>query len=160
MDDVLRPRQIDLLLSAKSNHLMSDEVLNVVNGVKLYRGPLGMTFFGTPDTVCNMEHIKSYPTRATPVFSSVKRATVIRSLTDREIGNILYDCFRNKCLDISSWHRLVCLQGHQMHFPLHLHLTVTGGFPSVPICQSSLPTEYVGDVESVSSQCCGISQIE
>jgi len=44
-----------------------------------------MTFFGPPNAVCNMEHIKSYPTRATPVFSSVKRASVIRSLTDREI---------------------------------------------------------------------------
>ena len=83
--EVRRPRKIDLLLSAKSNHLMSDKVLHVIGGVKLYEGPLGRTFFGTPDAVCNMEHVKSYPTRATPIVSSVKRASVIRSLTDKEI---------------------------------------------------------------------------
>ena len=85
ISEVRRPRKIDLLLSAKSNHLMSDKVLSVIRGVKLCEGPLGKTFFGTPDLVCNMEHVKSYPTRAIPVVSSVKRASVVRALTDKEI---------------------------------------------------------------------------
>ena len=81
---VERPGKIDLLLSARSNHLMSDEVIKSKDGVKLYRGPLGETLSGT---FCdkNSKFSKAYPTKVTPVISSVKRASVIRSLTDNEI---------------------------------------------------------------------------
>lgn len=81
---VERPGKIDLLLSARSNHLMSDEVIKSKDGVKLYRGPLGETLSGT---FCdkNSKFSKAYPTKVTPVLSSVKQASVIRSLTDNEI---------------------------------------------------------------------------
>ena len=72
MSEVARPRKIDLLLVAKSNHLMSDEVLKVINGVKLYRGPLGKTFVGTPDSIHYMEPIEGYPTYLSPMFSLAK----------------------------------------------------------------------------------------
>ena len=55
------PRKIDLLLSSKSNNLMSDKVLKVVGGIKLYIGPLGKTFSGSLKTVSPLmePHIKS-----------------------------------------------------------------------------------------------------
>ena len=46
---VRRPAAIDMLLSSKSNYLMSDQVLAVSGGLKLYRGPLGMTISGNTD---------------------------------------------------------------------------------------------------------------
>ena len=42
---VKRPTTIDLLLSSKSNYLMSDKVYKSYDGIKLYGGPLGK-FFG------------------------------------------------------------------------------------------------------------------
>ena len=84
MFDVKRPRKVDLLLSAKSKHLMSDTVLKVVKGITLYCGPLGKTFFGTPNGVCKMDRIRSYPTQLTPVYSSVKYAMAKRALTPKE----------------------------------------------------------------------------
>ena len=45
-EDVRRPKQVDVLISAKDNFLMSDSVVNTINGVKLYQGPLGFTFMG------------------------------------------------------------------------------------------------------------------
>ena len=83
--NVQRPRQIDMLLSAKSNYLMSDNVLRSHKGLKLYSGPLGMTISGNTDVFGHPEHIKSYPSRATPIVSSVKRASVVRTFTDKEI---------------------------------------------------------------------------
>ena len=43
---VKRPVKIDLLLSGKSIHLMSDRVVKTIHGMKLFDGPLGKTFSG------------------------------------------------------------------------------------------------------------------
>ena len=55
--NVQRPKKIDMLLSAKSNHLMSDHVIKTHNGLKLYSGPLGMTISGNTDVFDCPEHI-------------------------------------------------------------------------------------------------------
>ena len=73
-EQVKRPRQIDILLSARDNFLMSDEVVDSMDGVKLYSGPLGLTFMG--DIEGGSLRTRSYPIAATQV--SVKRARVVR----------------------------------------------------------------------------------
>ena len=83
---VRRPASIDLLLSARSNFLMSDQVLAVSGGLKLYRGPLGMCISGHTDLL-KSDQLKRYPTKATPVVSKVKKALITKTLTDREILN-------------------------------------------------------------------------
>ena len=80
-EEVRRPVQIDILLSAKSNYLMSDNVVKNINGTKLYSGPLGKTFMGS---FKGNSVIKSYPSKATPVISTVKKA-IIRPLDNKEI---------------------------------------------------------------------------
>ena len=45
-EDVKKPSVIHVLLSARDNYLMSDEVVDNIDGVKLYSGPLGMAFMG------------------------------------------------------------------------------------------------------------------
>ena len=70
---VKRPSNIDLLLSAKHNNLMSDNVVKERNGLKLYCGPLGQTISGNSSQFVN-EHIKAYPSKAkllTPITSTV-----------------------------------------------------------------------------------------
>ena len=64
---------------------MSDHVVKSHNGLKLYSGPLGITISGNTDIFSHPEHVKSYPCKATPIVSSVKRASVVRTLTDKEI---------------------------------------------------------------------------
>ena len=82
---VQRPIRIDLLLSTKSNYLMSDSVMKVKDGMKLYTGPLGKTFAGSDVNLTFNEHVKSYPSRAIPILSSVRHSRVIKSLSDKEI---------------------------------------------------------------------------
>ena len=60
---VKRPSTIDLLLSAKDNYLMSDNVVRQKNGLKLYCGPLGQTISGNSGQFIN-EHVKAYPSKA------------------------------------------------------------------------------------------------
>ena len=91
---VKRPASIDMLLSARSNYLMSDRVLAVSDGLKLYEGPLGLTISGSP--VRPARHWlksgrqKCYPTKATPVVSKVtktfKAKTKVRSRSELDLG--------------------------------------------------------------------------
>ena len=81
---VKRPASIDVLLSARSNYLMSDRVLAVSDGLKLYKGPLGLTISGNTDLL-KSDQQKCYPTKATPVVSKVKKTLITKTLTDREI---------------------------------------------------------------------------
>ena len=91
--EVQRPKIIDILLSSRSNHLMSDEVLSSSSGLKLYSGPLGKTISGNTEMFTS-EHVKSYPARVTPVIcSSVKMS--FSKLTDRQI----LDHFKEESLD-------------------------------------------------------------
>ena len=76
---VKRPTTIDLLLSSKSNYLMSDEVYKSHEGIKLYGGPLGKTFGGVTSDLSFNSHVKSYPTKVFPVLqSTVKRASYVK----------------------------------------------------------------------------------
>ena len=78
--EVRRPSQIDVLLSSKDNFLMSDTVEAEMDGVKLYSGPMGLSFMGD----IQGEKKKIYPMQAFPVKSiSVKKARM--ALSDREI---------------------------------------------------------------------------
>ena len=91
--EMKRPENIDILLSSRSNHLMSDEVLGTSSGLKLYSGPLGMTISGNTERFLS-EHFKSYPARVVPVVrSSVKKS--FSRLTDRQT----LDYFKEKSLD-------------------------------------------------------------
>ena len=72
---VQRPVQIDLLLSGRSNYLMSDKVVKTFGGMKLFDGPLGKTFSGFDRSLSfpNNEgkvNVKNFLTRATPVIGS------------------------------------------------------------------------------------------
>ena len=71
---VKRPASIDVLLSARSNFLMSDKVMAVSDGLKLYKGPLGLTISGNTDLL-KSDHQKCYPTKATPVIGDIKLNT-------------------------------------------------------------------------------------
>ena len=73
---VPRPVTIDVLLSTRSNYLMSNKVRAEAGSLQLYAGLLGETVSGTSSLLTN-EHIKSYPNKAAPVISSVKKAKVI-----------------------------------------------------------------------------------
>ena len=64
---------------------MSDKVVKSIGQMKLYMGPLGKVFGGYDETLNFNDHVKSFPTRAIPVISSVKHSKVIKSLTDKEI---------------------------------------------------------------------------
>ena len=76
---VKRPTTIDLLLSSKSNYLMSDDVYKSHEGIKLYGGPLGKTFGGVTSDLSFNSHVKSYPTKVFPVLqSTVKRASYVK----------------------------------------------------------------------------------
>ena len=46
MKKVAKPKRIELLLSLKSSHLMSDKLIKMVEGVKLFSGPLGFCVAG------------------------------------------------------------------------------------------------------------------
>ena len=59
---------------------MSDTVKASIDGVKLYEGPLGLTFMG--DYGGGNQRVRGYPVTATPV--SVKRAVTI-PLSNKEI---------------------------------------------------------------------------
>ena len=83
-DQVQRRGKIDMLVSAKSNHLMSDRVIKVEGGMKLYSEPLGKTFSGVDGSLEFQQHIKSYPTKILPVLSTV-RHSLVKNLTDKEI---------------------------------------------------------------------------
>ena len=62
-----------------------------------------MTFFGTLITVCSMEQVKTFPTRATPKVLSVKQATVLRSLTNEAIlKNIVNDIVPSVAFKVQS----------------------------------------------------------
>ena len=63
-EDVRRPKQVDVLISAKDNFLMSDSVVDTIDGVKLYEGPLGLTFMG--DYEDSKKMVKSYQVTAAP----------------------------------------------------------------------------------------------
>ena len=60
-EEVCRPLKIDLLLSSRSNYLMSDSVIKNIDGVKLYSGPLGKTFGGSLKGSDTQEYNRSYP---------------------------------------------------------------------------------------------------
>ena len=75
---VKRPQKIDLLLSARSTHLMSDQVKSEAGGLRLYTGVLGKTISGQTD-ISSAEHVQSYPTKATPVLSVVKKAKLMKA---------------------------------------------------------------------------------
>ncbi len=85
-EDVRRPKQVDVLISAKHNFLMSDTVKASIDGVKLYEGPLGLTFMG--DYGGGNQMVRGYPVTATPV--SVKRAVTI-PLSNKEILDFFKD---------------------------------------------------------------------
>ena len=77
---VKRPVKVDILLSSRSNYLMSERVLAEAGGLKLYQGPLGLTISGS-----SKSSSRSYPAKVTPVISTVKKAKVMKTLTDKEI---------------------------------------------------------------------------
>ena len=81
---VQRSVKIDMLLSSKSNHFMSDQVIKTVGQMKLYIGRL-VVFGGYDDSLEFDNDVKSFLTRAIPVISSVKHSRVIKSLNDNEI---------------------------------------------------------------------------
>ena len=83
-DQVQRSVKIDMLLSSKSNHFMSDQVIKTVGQMKLYIGRL-VVFGGYDDSLEFDNDVKSFLTRAIPVISSVKHSRVIKSLNDNEI---------------------------------------------------------------------------
>ncbi len=80
---VPRPVTIDVLLSTRNNYLMSNKMRVKAGTLQLYSGLLGETVSGTSNLLTN-EHIKSYPNKATPVISSVKKAKVIEM---EKVGN-------------------------------------------------------------------------
>ena len=84
--EVRRPEKIDMLLSTKSSHLMSDEVLRESNGLKLFAGPLGRTIAGNAKTFFK-EHTASYPSQAVPVIKSSVNKVISERLTDKGILN-------------------------------------------------------------------------
>ena len=50
-NQVKRPVKIDMLLSARSNYLMSDRVIKSHGNLKLFQGPLGKVFGGQEDSL-------------------------------------------------------------------------------------------------------------
>ena len=89
---VKRPTTIDLLLSSKSNYLMSDKVYKSYNGIKLYGGPLGKTFGGFNSDLTFNSHVKSYPSKVFPVLQScVKRASCDRDPNARRVSDVYPD---------------------------------------------------------------------
>lgn len=81
---VKRPVKIDILLSSRSNFLMSEKVRAEAGGLKLYQGPLGLTISGSSKS-SHHDTSRSYPSKVTPVISTVKKAKVMRTLTDKQI---------------------------------------------------------------------------
>ena len=51
----------------------------------LYGGLLGKTFSGRDSSLSFQQHVASYPSKAVPVFSTVRSFKAIRSITDQEI---------------------------------------------------------------------------
>lgn len=90
-NQVIRPKQIDLLLSQKEAYLMSDEVLKVEGNMKLYGGPLGLVFSGSDGDFKFADHRPCYPTVIREVAShrSVTKVTTkfsrLKTKSDREI---------------------------------------------------------------------------
>ena len=80
-EDVKKPSVIHVLLSARDNYLMSDEVVDNIDGVKLYSGPLGMAFMGD---IGNQARKQKYPVQATRVM---KARTIKPALSNSEILN-------------------------------------------------------------------------
>ena len=71
VSQVQRPIKIDLLLSSRTNYLMSSKLVKTFNGMQMFDGPLGKTITGFDRSLLfpNNEghcHIKSYLTRASP----------------------------------------------------------------------------------------------
>ena len=85
VDCVRRPVKIDMLLSAKSQYLMSRNIIKEIGDMTLYGGLLGKTFSGQDSSLSFLQHVASYPSRAVPVFSSVRSFKAIRNITDQEI---------------------------------------------------------------------------
>ena len=81
---VKRPQKIDILLSARSTHLMSDSCKGVFGGLRLYNGPLGKTITGQVN-MSSGELARTYPAKATPVLSCVKKAKLMKTFTDKQI---------------------------------------------------------------------------
>ena len=94
-EEVRRPKKIDLLISQREAHLMSDDVKSQVNKIKLYDGPLGQTISGTDPDLKFPRYNTCYPTVARQVLTSrassvrkaiTKRATLTAlTKTDKEI---------------------------------------------------------------------------
>merc|ERR1719232_416024 len=86
VSQVQRPIKIDLLLSSRTNYLMSSRHVKTFNGMQMFDGPLGKTITGFDHSLLfpNNEghcHVKSYLTRATPTTngSSVVHENVASS---------------------------------------------------------------------------------
>ena len=76
-EEVRRPKKIDLLISQREAHLMSDDVKSQVNKIKLYDGPLGQTISGTDPDLKFPRYNTCYPTVARQVFLRVQFMFII-----------------------------------------------------------------------------------
>ena len=83
---VKRPTKIDLLLSARNTSLMSDNHKGGAGDLRLYTGVLGMAISGKTNLVSS-EHTTAYPTRATPIVTVIKKAKLMKTMTDKQILN-------------------------------------------------------------------------
>ena len=96
-----RPVKIDMLLSVKSQYLMSKNIIKEVGDMTLYGGLLGKTFSGWDSSLSFQQHVASYPSKAVPVFSTVRSFKAIRSITDQEILTMFREdkigCKPTKC---------------------------------------------------------------
>ena len=96
VSQVQRPIKIDLLLSSRTNYLMSSKLVKTFNGMQMFDGPLGKTITGFDRSLLfpNNEghcHIKSYLTRASPTAhgSRVLHENVACSSGSKATCNIL-----------------------------------------------------------------------
>ena len=91
VDQVVRPEQIDLLLSQREAYLMSDKVKKVQANMKLYSGPLGLVLSGSDSNLKFTDHRPCYPTVVREVSSDPLTTRVstkfskLRTKSDREI---------------------------------------------------------------------------
>ena len=63
---------------------MSNKVVKRIDGLKLYSGPLGKNISWNIANI-NKEHTQVYPTSLNIVVSLVKKAKVIKTLTNKKI---------------------------------------------------------------------------
>ena len=104
--EVQRPESIDILLSSRSNHLMSDEVLASSSDLKLYLGTLGKTNCKNTKMLTS-EHVRSFKTKTIHSIENnqapedlVKHSSLDKTLNTTAFGLWLRGIWEGRTEDI------------------------------------------------------------